>query len=504
MFKRFLNFIRGVWHRVIPYRQIEAVERIETPLTDDMVNALDDWYKLYRNEPDWLGEDGETKSLNLPSFIASELARQVTLEMKWNITGKDKNGDTQTKDGEDIMNPRAEYLKTEFERCITVLRQKLEQGMAAGGMTVKPYPKDGHIYFDWTMDWSLYPIAFDDDGNLSDVIFRDTYTEGKTIYTRLERHVVEGENVKITHRAFKSTVKDAIGVEISLSDVPMWAELKPEATVTKTDGQMFGWYKVAAANTVEVDSPMGASCYAKARDLIREADEQYSRLMWEYEGSELAIDVDPTVLRPKKTEGGGLEMPKLNKRLFRSVDVEQRDHDLYNVFSPAIRDANLINGLNQILMRIEDQCGLARGTISDPNTEARTATELKIVKQRTYATVADNQKALENCLKNVIRAMDVYATTYKLAPEGDYDVSFEWDDSIITDSEQQMGERMTLLDAGLMSKVEFRMWYFGETKQQATDALKAIEDEQAEAQKKALENMIQDPSKTPPQGGPVD
>ena len=40
MFKRFLNFIRGVWHRVIPYRQIEAVERIETPLTDDMVNAL--------------------------------------------------------------------------------------------------------------------------------------------------------------------------------------------------------------------------------------------------------------------------------------------------------------------------------------------------------------------------------------------------------------------------------------------------------------------------------
>lgn len=79
MFKRFLNFIRGVWHRVIPYRQIEAVERIETPLTDDMVNALDDWYKLYRNEPDWLGEDGDIKSLNLPAFIASELARQVTL-----------------------------------------------------------------------------------------------------------------------------------------------------------------------------------------------------------------------------------------------------------------------------------------------------------------------------------------------------------------------------------------------------------------------------------------
>ena len=32
-------------------------------------------------------------------------------------------------------------------------------------MTIKPYPKDGHIYFDCATAWSLYPIAFDDDGN---------------------------------------------------------------------------------------------------------------------------------------------------------------------------------------------------------------------------------------------------------------------------------------------------------------------------------------------------
>ena len=502
MFKRFFNYIRGVWHRVIPYRQIETVERIETPLTDDMVNALDDWYKLYRNEPEWLSDT--VKSMNLPAFICSELARQIVLEMKWHITGKDKNGKTKDEQGKEIMNPRAEYLKAEFERCVTVLRQKLEQGMAAGGMTVKPYPKDGHLYFDWTMDWSLYPIAFDDDGNLADVIFRDTYTEGKTIYTRLERHQVNGDNVKITQRAFKSTNKESIGVEINLSDVDMWSELEPEATVTKTGGQMFGWFKVATANTIEVDSPMGASCFAKARDTIQEADKQYSRLLWEYEGSELAIDVDPTVLRPKKTEGGKLEMPKLNERLFRSIDANKGDGDLYNVFSPTIRDASLINGLNQHLMRIEDLCGLARGTLSDPNSEARTATELKIVKQRTYATVAENQKALEACLKSVIRAMDVYATTYKLASEGEYDVSFEWDDSIITDSEQQMGEHMALLDAGLISKAEFRMWYFGETEQQAIDSLKKITDEQAEAQKRTLEGMIQAPSRMPPQGGPTD
>lgn len=488
MFTKLLNFIRQVVRKILPYKDIETVERVETPLSNDMANALDEWYKMYRDDPTWLPED--VKSLNLPAFISSELARQIVLEMKWSITGKSEDGDTRDADGSDIMNPRAEYLKTEFEKCVRVLRQKLEQGCAAGGMTIKPYPKDGHIFFDWTMDWSLYPIAFDDDGNLSDVIFRDTYTEGKTIYTRLERHVVEGDNVKITQRAFKSSSKDAIGVEIPLSDVEFWSQLQPEALVQHTGGQMFGWFKVAAANSIDVDSPMGAACFCKAHDTIQEANKQYSRLLWEYEGSELAIDVDPTVLRPKKTEGGGVEMPKLNKRLFRAVDADKGDRDLYEVFSPAIRDVSLINGLNQLLMRIEDQCGLSRGTLSDANTEARTATELRIIKQRSYATVADNQKALESCLKDVVRAMDVYATLYDLAPEGDYEVSFEWDDSIITDTEQQMNERMMLLNTGIISKAEFREWYFNETADQAAAAIDAIAEETAKAQMAGINQLL--------------
>lgn len=468
-----------VVRRILPYKDIESVERIETPLSNEMVNALDDWYNLYLNKADWLKPD-TVKSLNLPAFICSEIARQILLEMKWNITGKNKDGTNQTTAGTDIMNPRAEFLKSEFERCITALRNKLEQGCAAGGMTIKPYHKDGHIFFDWTMDWSLYPIAFDDDGNLADVIFRDTFTEGKTYYTRLERHTVKGNSVEISQRVFKSTMRDTIGVEISLSDVPVWSELQPVITVTNTDGQMFGWFKVASANSVDVDSPMGASVFCKARNTIKEADMQYSRLLWEFEGSELAIDVDPMVLKPKNTSNANgkknMEMPKLNERLFRAVDTGKED--MYAVFAPPIRDASLLNGLNQILIRIEDQCGLSRGTLSDANTEARTATELRIVKQRSFATIADNQAALETCLKDVIRAMDKYATIYGLAPEGEYDVSFEWDDSIITDREQQTAERLSLLNLGIISKAEFREWYFGETEAQAQGAIEAIATEQ--------------------------
>lgn len=498
MFSRIMQMIRQVMRKVIPLKSIEQAESIETPLSTDMINALKDWYNAYCNKAPWV--DGEkVKSLNLPALIASEIARQVTLEMEWNITAKTPEGqeDVDIENGEApevVDNPRAEYLRGEFEKLMTEIRQKLEQGCAAGGMIIRPYPDQSEkkLYFGYTMDWSMYPVSFDESGNLKDVIFRDVYQDGDTTYTRLERHTIKGSDVTITQKAFKSTNKDTIGVEVPLSSVEQWADLEPEATLHDTDGQMFGWFKVAAANSVDVDCPMGISVFHKAMDVIKQADMQYSRMLWEYEGSELAIDVDPLALRPQKTTGANgeqhYEMPQLNERLFRGVNL---DEDHYSVFSPTIRDTALLNGLNRLLMIIEDLTGLSRGTLSDAPVEARTATELRILRQRTYATIADNQSALERCLRDVVRAMDKYATMYNLAPEGEYELSFEWDDSILTDRSQEMQERLELLAQGIISKAEMRQWYTGETEPQAKAAIMKMQQELMDQNLQAMMQQMQ-------------
>lgn len=348
-------------HKLIPYKQIEQAGGFESPVSHDMTAALTLWAQMYLGKAPWLSEDG-MKNLNIAALVCSELARQVTMEMKWNITGTEKNAD-----GEASMNPRAEYLKEQFIRCTgTTLREKLEQGMAAGGMVVKPYLSGGNIYFDFVPDWSVYPVSFDGDKHMTDVIFRDIFQDGRTTYTRLERHKLESKKIEgtdktevfviITQRCFRSESPDMLGRECSLSEVPAWAELNPELIVNETGGRMlFGWYRVAAANTVDLDAVIGASVFAKAVGCIRDADAQYSRLMWEYEAKETAIDVDPSVLIPKSardTGGRRYEMPKLNSRLFRAVDLGTEQ--TYNVFDPPIRDISLLNGLNQILCRVED------------------------------------------------------------------------------------------------------------------------------------------------------
>lgn len=475
---------------MIPYRSIEQAERVETPISQDMTAALDMWHSMYLDKAEWLSDDG-VHSLNLPATIACEEARQILLEMKWSITAPLQEGEEAPEDGSDPMNGRAQYLADEFEKIQSVLRQKLELGLAAGGMVIKPYPntKTGHIHFDLTPDWSFYPLAFDDDGMITELIIPDIYVEGKTVYTRLERHKLVDDHVEITQRAFKSDNKDTIGTEIPLTEVDHWASLMPEAQVNDTDGSLFGWFKVASANTIDPDCPLGISCYAKAAKVIEQADKQYSRLLWEYKASEMAIDVDPTALRPRK-DGNGQEMPSLDQRLFRQVDIDKGDRDLYEVFAPNIRDANYISGLNQLLMRIEDLCGLSRGVLSDMNSEPRTATELRIVRQRTYSTISENQDALERCLRDVIRAMDKYCDAYNLAPAGEYEVSFEWDDSVLTDANEELQKRMMLYNSGMIGKAEMREWYFGETPAQAKAAVEAIADETRDIQAATAENLL--------------
>ena len=150
----------------------------------------------------------------------------------------------------------------------------------------------------------------------------------------------------------------------------------------------------------------------------------------------------------------------------------------------------LIAHNNEILKRIEDVTGLSRGTLSDTNFDTKTATEIVSSKQRSYSANADIQKALQKALEDVVYIMDVYCTLYNLAPESEYAVSFDWDDSILVDKESELGKLIMLMQNGLASKTELRMWYFGETKERAKQALSEIDEENKQAMEERVMNDL--------------
>lgn len=351
------------------------------------------------------------------------------------------------------------------------------------------------IEFDFIQADRFFPLSFDANGKVVEAAFVQTKVDKakERVFIRIEYHKLEKRRVTVQNLAFESTdmsladsnnIRTAtnIGNPISLKAVPEWSTLQPKTIIDDVDRLLFAYFRMPEANTVDPYSPLGVSGYSRVTKLIKDADIQYSRLLWEYEAGEMAIDVDRDALK-FITEGDGRShsvLPEKQQRLFRKIDLNAED--TYNVFAPNLRDVSISNGLNLILTKIEDSCGLSRGTISEVNSEmAKTATELKILKQRSFATNRDIQTALQEALESTLYVMDVYSTLYEVTPPGKYEASFEWDDSIIVDSESELSKRISLMQNGLASKLETRMWYFGETENQARTALQQIDQESTQA-----------------------
>ena len=553
------NRVKESITRMIGKQTIEQTFHMSPAISSKMVEAIEEWTDMYEDKAEWLKEPSvadpvKIVSLGLPAFIASEKARMAVLELSSEITAptetvevdnpnyfppiSDMFGNIQFSGQpkkilqENKIGPveRADYMNKQYQdKLLTRLRTQLEYGIAKGSLIIKPYVVKSKMYevagvssdndnnaidkfdieFDFIQADCFYPFSFDGSGKLIEVAFIQTKIDKDKIYIRLEHHKLQGNNVVIRNKAYvndysgtmpNSSFIGVLGKEVNLSAVYEWKDIPPVATIKNVDRMLFGYFKMPEANTIDPHSPLGVSGFARAKSLIKEADLQYSRLLWEFEGGELAIDIDRDALTDVKDFSGNSHYvnAKLQQRLFRPIDLGESN--TYQPYSPALRDASLINGLNNILMRIEDVSALSRGTISDVAAEARTATEIKTLKQRSYQSNSEIQKALEYALKDVIYAMNIYCTLYNIVGDvsekngkidvnkiGQYDVNFEWDDSIIVDVDTELSKRLTLMQNGLVSKVENRMWYFGETERQAREALDKIQEDNQQAME---ENMM--------------
>ena len=445
-------------------------------------------------------ENGAEKSQNESQNEPKSDEEPKKEEGDQNKEDKSSNNDFGNQKKEESVQSNGKVTNTSQETPSDTTSLGTMDSNQGNGDIAKKY--NAEFGFDFVQADAFLPLAFDASGKITEAAFIQPKVDKDTVYFRIEHHKLENNVITVTNMAFKSQgsysytsafdlFSTDIGNEVPLTEVPEWSALQPQTQIENVDRLLFAYFRMPDANTIDPLSPLGVSGYSRAVSLIKDADIQYSTLLWEYEGGTLAIDVDRYALMDTERMQDGTvrpttyKLPTLQQRLFRKVDLNQED--TYEPFAPNLRDQNYITGLNTILTKIEDVVGLSRGTLSEQSVvEAKTATELKILKQRSYAANKDLQLALQDTLEDVVYIMDVYSTLYHITPEGQYEVSYEWDDSILNDSETELANRMTLLNAGLMSKLELRMWYFGETEHQAQQALQKIDDEG----KQKMENNI--------------
>lgn len=453
------TFIISDWLRFLA-NKIFPEKVNDSYLYDNMDDAIEEWLEIYYDEPSW-ETDCHGKTLNLGASVASEFARLITIEFESEITGSE----------------RAEFLQKQYERLKDVLRIKLEAGCACGGIVFKPYVKNGVILPDCITQDNFLPVEYDSE-HITGAIFIDQQMKGQFYYTRLENQTYDYQTSTHTIEShfFVSKSQDSLGDEVEPNNYDFWNGYNPYIAIEGVDRPLFAFWRVPFANQIDKDSPLGVSVYSRAVKLLKEADMQWDRFLWEFEGGELSVHAGEEVLRQRKrTTANGditlMDMPRTSERLFRkfNISADEDGKSFYNVYNPNLRDENYSNGLNEIKRQIEFNCSLAYGTLSNPNNVDKTAEEIKASKQRSYTAVSDMQTSLEAVLEDYIYACDVMTTVCNLAPAGEYEVSFNWGDGVLEDKDKEQAIQLNEVNSNIRKKTDYLKWRYG------------VDDEQAQA-----------------------
>lgn len=434
MFERLVNFIKGAINKMFNITDIAKDFNIDISTSNEILSAIEKWSNIYNSKAPWLNE--EVKSLHVAKTICEKVAKAVTIEFKSQVEDKE--------------------IDKVYQRFIKNIRTNTEYALGKGGMFFKPFYSNGKIKISCIQADKFIPTKFDSTGELLGAIFIDQITRGKDVYTRLEYQELNDTTLIVKNKAYKTTVHNSniLGTQIMLSQVPEWTNIQEEIQINDVNRLLGGYFKIPIANPIDNTSPVGVAIFANAIDTLEEIDKQFSRTLWEYEGSELAIDVDELML--KRDKDGNSIYPKGKERLYRKLDIDDKT-DKWNVFSPTIRDTSLFNGLNELLRQCESQCGLAFGTISKIENIEKTATEIKSSKQDYYVTVSDIQGALQTALEDLVYSIDILMSLYGIKHKVEASITFDWDDSILVDSEKKQSQALVERNAKLIDDIEYFM-----------------------------------------------
>lgn len=464
----FMNRVRNFWggqgKNCLPGGRAENAFGAAPAVSSLMRDNRNLWKSLYVNHPPW--ESREVRPLGLASAIGRELARCAMAEFSVSVSG-----------GE-----RAAFINEQMRQAGKNFAKSLELGLCLGGAALKPYPEGGKLLVD-VCAGGFTPTKIDGTGKVLGGVFQcapvksvksESESEsGNQFFVRLEYHDFSnnandennenGQSVYIIrNKAFQCCPDGTPGPEVPLDRVPEWAGLQPETVIYGLDAPLFAYFNPPFANSVEPESKLGASVYAGASaDLIRQADEQWRLIRWEYQSGKRRIYVD------------GVGAGQFDDEIF-AAGPFSNNGNFFSVFSPDFRDDPLYNGFQRILQRIEFNTGLAYGSISDPQNVEKTATEILAARQRQYVTEKAVQKAFQSALEDLIAAMDAWCGLAGLAPEGEIRAEFGWGDGVLDDPETKrldMSLDAQLVQLGVLRPWEFRMKWFGENEKTAKSRL---------------------------------
>lgn len=418
--------------------QKEAQDKfgVETIESDAMKAALNDWVNIYQGKPDWTLPDDrgnvDIESFNFAKKLCNETARLTTLALGITVEGS----------------ARADWINSFMESYISRMKNKeCEKACAFGYIILKPNGEG----IDYVMPWDFKPTHATD-GKIDGGIFHDMHHEpdSKWYYTRLEYHRFEivSEDIRIyriTNKTYKATGANGIGQECNIEET-VWARYLEDVAYKNIEKPLFSIFNMPLSNNIDMSSPLGVSIFSNAQKELKSLDIAWTRLEDEIFDSQkitflgdMLIDEPGKPVRNRFAPGGAVD--KTGKALPRHVRIlpGSTTGDEYHEVNPALQTSDRLSGIDHFLNLVGVKCGYSTGQfVLNGRSGVVTATQVESDDRETIQNIKQIRDSLQMATDGLIYALDKWADIYNLAPVGEYEVNYSFQDLVYNFEEDKL------------------------------------------------------------------
>lgn len=243
---------------------------------------------------------------------------------------------------------------------------------------------------------------------------------------------------------------------------------------TKSNVKWFSVFKPLLTNNLFSNSPFGIPHYANAIDNMKAVDISFDALKNEIKDGRKRTFVRADMFKYDDGQQKMVFDPE-DTTIYQLPDGATKD-DLIQSDSDVLRTASQIETLNTNLNILGSKVGFGENHYHYDGTNLSTATAVISSNSKMFRRKKKLEIGYESSIYDLIKAVCYASTVF-----GQYNINTEdmvilFDDSIIEDKEAQSQRAMAEESKGIISKVEYRMKIFGETKEVAEQAIAEIKE----------------------------
>ena len=333
--------------------------------------------------------------------------------------------------------------------------QLVELAFAMGTGAFVEYKDGEQVIVDYIRAGMIYPLSWDN-GVIKECAFASEKVEKKDKKVYLNIHRLNDQD----HYVIENKMFIRHGNNLTPIDLP---EGVLDEVPTGLSTPLFQIIKPNIVNNVDLDCPMGISVYANAVDQLEGCDLVYDSYCNEFRLGKKRVVVPTTMARMLMEEDGSVTpMFDDNDVEFYAIQMDKDAENKLHEINMEIRAEAHDRGIDKALALLSKKCGMGNDRYKFENGTVKTATEVISEKSDLFQNLKKHETVLESALFDMVKAI---ASLLSLKTE--FEVTVNFDDSIIEDSNAEKQRFLQEIRDGVRQKWEYRVKYLGETKKEA-------------------------------------